>query len=174
MADRGPNSIAISWKKAHATLHAVLSGRVAGQDAVANGLADWAASQAHAAANQSMREAYLCYLDAKRADFIDFLTDINLLILDILEADALLRKEKASLPKQLLGIAGPKPQPLMLATSFDCPGIEDGARLELWEPCGNQSAVGMDSNFDILYLFWSTAYFAPASEGQLGSSWIEL
>ena len=96
------------------------------------------------------------------------------MILDILEADALLRKEKTSLPKQLLGIAGPKPQPLMLATSFDCPGIEDGARLELWEPCGNQSAVGMDPNFDILYLFWSTAYFAPASEGQLGSSWIEL
>ena len=40
VADRGPNSIAISWKKAHATLHAMLSGRVAGPDAVANGLAD--------------------------------------------------------------------------------------------------------------------------------------
>ena len=100
-----------------------------------------------------MREAYLCYLDSKRAGFLDFLIDVNLLILDILEADALLRKEKASLPKQMLGIAAPKPLPLMLATFFDCPGTEDGARLELWEPCGSQSVVGSDPNFDMLYLF---------------------
>ena len=44
VADRGPNSITVSWKKAHATLHAIVSGKVAGRDAVANGLADWAAS----------------------------------------------------------------------------------------------------------------------------------
>ena len=174
VVDRGPNSIAISWKKAHATFHAVLSGKVAGHDAVANGLADWAASKAHAAANQTMREAYFCCLDAKRADFIDVLCDINNLIFDILEADANMRKEKASLPKQMLGIAKPKAQPLLLATAYDCPGTEVGARLDLWEPCGHQSAVGMDPNFDILHLFWSTAYFTPAEEGQLGSSWIEL
>ncbi len=64
-------------------------------------------------------------------DFIDFLCDINNLILNILEADAHMRKEKASLPEQLLGIARAKIQPLMLATSYECPGIEDGARLAL-------------------------------------------
>ena len=69
VVDRGPNSIAISWRKAHATLHAVVSGKSAGHDAVANGLADWAASQAHTAANLSSREAYLSYLDCKRAEF---------------------------------------------------------------------------------------------------------
>ena len=165
--DRGPNSIALSWKKAHATFHSVLSGKVAGPDAVANGLADWAASQAFSATNQAEREAYLCYLDSKRAGFIDFLLDVNLLILDTLEADAQLRKDKASLPKHLLGIAAPKPQPVMLATSFVCPSIAEGARLELWEPCGSQSIVGAAPNFDMLYLVWSSAYFAPAGEGQL-------
>ena len=65
-------------------------------------------------------------------------------------------------------------QPLLLATTFVCPGTDVGARLDLWEPCGHQSAVGVDQNFDILHLFWSTAYFTPAEEGQLGSSWIEL
>ena len=72
---------------------------------MANGLADWAASHAHTAANLSSREAYLSYLDCKRAG--DLLTDINLLILDILEEDALMRKRKASLCKQLLGITSP-------------------------------------------------------------------
>ena len=85
-----------------------------------------------------------------------------------------LRKEKASLPKRLLGITDPKPQPHMLATSFDCPGIADGARLDLWEPCGSQRVLGADPNFDMLYMFWSYAHFTPAGEGQLVSSWIEL
>ena len=149
VTDRGPNSIAISWRKAHATLHAVLSGKVAGHDAVANGLADWAASQAHIATGQAEREAYLHYLDCKRAEFLAFLTDVNHLIIDILEADALLRKEKASLPKRLRGITDPKPQPHMLTTSFDCPGLADGARLDLWEPCGSQKVLGADPNFYI-------------------------
>ncbi len=176
VVDRGANSIALSWKKAHASFHEILSRKVAGQDAVANGLADWAASKAHAAANQTMRENYLCYLDAKRADFIEVLCDINFMICDILEADATIRKEKASLPKQVLGVANPKMQPLLLATTYECPGTDLGARLDLWEPCGHQSAVGLDHNFDSLLLFWSTAYFVPvpAEEGQLGSSWIEL
>ena len=85
-----------------------------------------------------------------------------------------MRKEKASLPKQMLGIAKAKAQPLMLATAHECRGTEVGARLDLWEPCGHQSAVGNDPNFDTLQLFWGTAYFTPAEEGQLGSSWIEL
>ncbi len=34
--------------------------------------------------------------------------------------------------------------------------------------------LGADPNFDMLYMFWSSAYFTPAGEGQLGSSWIEL
>ena len=118
VADRRPNSIAISWKKAHATLHAILSGRVAGPDAVANGLADWAASKAHEAANQVLREDYLAYLDAKRADFIDFLCDVNNWIFVILEADANMRKEKASLPKQMLGITKAKAQ-----TTYACHGL---------------------------------------------------
>ena len=77
-----------------------------------------------------MREAYLCYIDAKRADFIEVLCDINNLIFEILEADATMRKEKASLPKQMLGIAKPKVQPLLLATTYDCPGTDVGARLD--------------------------------------------
>ena len=34
--------------------------------------------------------------------------------------------------------------------------------------------IGTNPEFDMLYLFWSSAYFVHAKEGQLGSSWIEL
>ena len=85
-----------------------------GEAADANGLADWAASQAHLACGHAELEAYLAYLDSKRTEFIALLVDINLLILDILDADASRRKDKISQPKRLLGISAPKPLPFLL------------------------------------------------------------
>ena len=137
----------------------MVSGKVKGEDAVANGLANWAASQAHLACGQAELEAYLAYLDSKRADFIALLVDINMLIIDILDADAQRRKDKTSQSKCLPGISAPKPLPIVLATSFDCPPTSEGAMLELWEPCGAQTMIGTNPEFDMLYLFWNRLTF---------------
>ena len=81
------------------SLHAIASGKVKGEDAMANALADWAASQAHTACGLVERETFLAYLSAKREAFIAMLIDINMLIITILEADSHRRKEKHALPK---------------------------------------------------------------------------
>ena len=85
-----------------------------GEDAVANGLADWAASQAHLACGHAELEAYLAYFDSKRTDFTDLRVDINMLVLNRLDADASRRKDNISQPTGLLGTSAPKPLPTVL------------------------------------------------------------
>ena len=51
----------------------------------------------------------------------------------------------------MLGISGKKPQPVLLATTYVCPRIDDGARLDLWDPTGPNQAPGDDVAFDHLF-----------------------
>ena len=102
------------------------------------------------------------------------LVDINLLILRVLDADRDLRSQARNSPAALLGISGNKPQPVLLASSYMCPNLDDGAKLDLWEPAGPEQSPGKDDTFDHLFIFWSNCFFKHVAEGEQGSSWIEL
>ena len=118
VTERGPSSVNISWSKAHVSLHAIASGQVASEHAVANSFADWAAAQANKALNRQPLIDFFAYLHEKRDAFINLLVDINLLVLRVLDADRDLRTQARNSSASMLGINRSKPQPVLLATTY--------------------------------------------------------
>ena len=92
----------------------------------------------------------------------------------VLDADLNLRTQARISPAAQLGISGNKPQPVLLAIAYICPKLDDGAKLELWDPAGPNQSPGTNVSFDHLFIFWSSCFFQHVSEGEQGSSWIEL
>ena len=64
--DKGPNSIAISWHRAHAKLGDMLAGRVGLEASMHNSIADWLADRGHDAQGMADLRAFLEYHAAKR------------------------------------------------------------------------------------------------------------
>ena len=70
VVDKGPNSIAISWHRAHAKLGDMLAGRVGLEASMHNSIADWLADRGHDAQGMADLRAFLDYNSAKRNKFL--------------------------------------------------------------------------------------------------------
>ena len=92
--DKGPNSIAISWHKAHAKLQDMLSGKVGLEASMHNSIADWMADRGHEAQGMADLREFLEFHAAKRKKFLQLLIDINMLILRVRAEHQILREEK--------------------------------------------------------------------------------
>jgi len=173
---KGPDSICLSWHKAHASFRQFMLGQVSPHASLMNAMADWCAAQGLKVAGLEGLCKFLKYHACKQQRFIELLVDINLLILRVLDNDEQRRLCPDSLPTihQLIATSNAQSNADELANEYNCPDFYSGFELGIVEP----NEVGLDdvqiSILDQLYLFWRNARFLQASEGQQGTSWIEI
>ena len=117
---RGPNSLRISWQKAHASLDAIYYGAVRSDHAVHNSVADYAASKGDEACGRVGLVQLCSYHAHKQRAYIKLMIDINMLLTRVMQHDHALRASRKLAAK--LGLfAGSQPAEEAPPSAYSCP-----------------------------------------------------